>query len=373
MALIEVWLLSRSASGRSACRSFIRTFDAWLKEQGHFQSLDEAVKFQEEAVGRARFRVVDLAIAHVKMKGGTWKGMNTRFDALRSFFLFHRVELPKVRVHFEPTRDTTRGRLTLKIFVSLVRASGLRDQAIYLTLLQGFMDQHRFVTVFNRRGYELSQHIKEQGSQKPFRVDLLRGRKTNPHPFNSWLGHEALEAWKAYFDRIRGWPQPGEAAALDREGKPITHKAMYESHLRRLRKLRYITSVGDKYTRYGLGEHDIRDLAISLVEKAKPDGFNDLSAEFWAGHSVDPSFYRRVWDLDPTYNLEQFAMAEKQLNVISGPIDQETERQKEQIATLQKEIQTLHSKMNQITNMLPQKTEETELPTVQTKSRQQTH
>ena len=43
----------------------------------------------------------------------------------------------------------------------------------------------------------------------------------------------------------------------------------------------------EKNTRYGLGLHEIRDLARSTVEKATSEGFNPTSAEFWMGHSVD--------------------------------------------------------------------------------------
>jgi hypothetical protein len=68
----------------------------------------------------------------------------------------------------------------------LVREAGLKHCAIILTLFQGLMDQERFFSAFNRKGSELANHLKEKGVETPYRIDFLRGRKTNPRPFN-WV------------------------------------------------------------------------------------------------------------------------------------------------------------------------------------------
>jgi hypothetical protein len=188
-----------------------------------------------------------------------------------------------------------------------------------MSLLQSLMDQKRFFQ-FNTHGYELGQHIKEKGIDTPFRIDFLRGRKTNPQPFNSWLGHDALEAWKRYFEQVRGYPKEGEMAALvwNHKQKQLHPIAMRLGHLYNLRKLGYIKGKGKLTSRYGLGMHELRDLARSLLEKAKEVNFNTLSAEYWMGHTVDRMFYNKVWTLDPEYNLAQYRIAEKYLNVLSG-------------------------------------------------------
>lgn len=325
--LVEKWYLGFAESARGSYLSALRGFEAWLKDRGEFGSLEEAVRFQKGAAGDDRYRLSDLVAEYVREHGGTYKSLEWYYAVIRSFFLFCRAELPKVRVSFEPTKDATVSRLDLDVFKVLLKDSGLRDQAIYLTLFQGIIDQHRFFTSFNPRGFELGEHIKKSGVEVPFRVDFLRGRKRNYRAYNTWVGREALEAWRLYFERKRGYPKKGKCAALDQYGKPLTKEGFYRAHTRKLRKLGYVDGFGDVSSRYGYNPHELRDLARSVLEKAKGEGFNTLSAEYWMGHKVDPLFYNKIWKLDPAYNLEQYRIAEKHLNIVSG---MQTDRSHEQ-------------------------------------------
>ena len=315
--LLGLWLGRFSPGCRAGLRSVVLCFLRWVRGRGEFGSLGEMLEFQKGAVGDDRYRIVDLLISHVQDKGGTYKGMVDRYGMVRSFFLHHRAELPRVPVRFRPTRDQTVGRLDLNVLRMLVRCSGLRGQAIYLTLFQGLMDQTRFME-FNTRGFELAEHIRQRGIATPFRVEFLRGRKGNVKPFNTWIGRDALEAWRSYFERERGWPQPGEPAALDQRGKAMTKHSLCVAHWRLLRKLKFIDRWAKPGERFGLGLHELRDLARSILEKARADGFNPLSAEYWMGHTVDPLYYNKVWKLDPDYNLAQYRIAEKYLNITSN-------------------------------------------------------
>jgi hypothetical protein len=178
------------------------------------------------------------------------------------------------------------------------------------------MDQHRFFLYFNPKGQDLGEHIKKNGIDKSYRVNVLRGRKGNPKPYNTWIGRDALEAWKIYFDKERGWPKEGEGAALDRDGNPLSQNAFFLVHIRRLHRLGFLKENGNKASRSGVSLHEIRDLGRSLLEKAR-GSFNTNSAEYWMGHSVDPLFYNRIWQLDRDYNEAQYRAIEPILNIIS--------------------------------------------------------
>ena len=43
------------------------------------------------------------------------------------------------------------------------------------------------------------------------------------------------------------------------------------------------------------------------------------------GHTVDPMFYNKIWQLDQDYNLAQFHIAEKHLNILSYNHNESTE------------------------------------------------
>jgi hypothetical protein len=188
------------------------------------------------------------------------------------------------------------------------------------------MDQERYFSYFNKLGHELATHLKEKGVDVPFRVDFLRGRKTNPRPFNSWLGRDSLQAWKDYFERERGWPkQQGEAVALDIHGKPLGKRAFQAYYIRLQHRMKFANENGTLTTRYGYNLHELRDLARSILEKVKGeklgpdgDGFNTNSVELWMGHTIDKLYYTKTWEREPECNLEQYKIAERYLNVISG-------------------------------------------------------
>ena len=131
---------------------------------------------------------------------------------------------------------------------------------------------------------------------------------------------------KLYFEHERGYPKEGEPAAYAKVGRPLTRSGLLANHLYKMRKLGYIKKIGNGTSdRYGYGLHELRDLARSVLEKArgekldgKGEAFNPLSAEFWMGHSVDPLYYNKIWQLDPEYNLTQYRTAERYLNVVGG-------------------------------------------------------
>jgi hypothetical protein len=107
--------------------------------------------------------------------------------------------------------------------------------------------------------------------------------------------------------------------------------------------LKFVNGVGEKYTRYGLGLHDLRDLGRSILEKAKEQKFNVTSAEFWMGHlnAVDPLFYNKIWKLDPEYNLTQYKIAERYFNILSTTQESEQIHQQEELKKMQERLANL--------------------------------
>jgi len=174
---------------------------------------------------------------------------------------------------------------------------------------------------------------------------MLRGRKRNPKPYNTWIGRDALEAWRLYFENERGWPKKGEAVAMDQFKRPLSKRAFYLLHMYWLKRLKLIKEPSkDPATRYGLNLHEFRDLARSTLEKAIEEGFKTNSAEFWMGHTVDPLQYNKLWKLDPQYNLKQYRIAERYLNILTvAPPSQEVERQKEELEKMQDRLQRLEA------------------------------
>ena len=97
------------------------------------------------------------------------------------------------------------------------------------------------------------------------------------------------------------------------------------------------------WTRYGLGTHKIRTLAISQSQSAigktlNLDGrpFNPESAEYFAGHDVDELGYRQLHGLDPGYRKEQYLIVEPYLDPYGKR--EFTAQQQDEIEKMQKEV-----------------------------------
>jgi len=136
---------------------------------------------------------------------------------------------------------------------------------------------------------------------------------------------------KEYFEKERGYPKPGEPIWYGENHMfkdQVLGDAGYSQILARLlARLGYKPPVGTKTykvgsatIRYGLGPHEVRDVAISLSQKAVSQGFNPESAEYFVGHTVDPLGYRKPHDIDPEYRKQQYVIVEPFLNLYSSRV-----------------------------------------------------
>ena len=333
MNALEKWLENHLAeSSRPGNRSTLLLFENYVKTLDEpFKTLDEMVEFQQNAEKKDRYKIARLAVEFSQKRGGTHDAMSTRNGQIRSFFLYHNAALERVSTNFHATHDSVQSLLNEDVLKDLINNSDFKDKAILLTLFQSMMDESRF-QIFNKQYAEkLVKHLKEKGVDEPFKIDFLRGRKRNKKAYDTLIGRDGLEAWRVYFERERkgGWPNPGEALALDALGKPISSQALRRTHLYKLRKLGYVKEVrkGKNVGAYGYGLHNLRDLARSILDtiqgtklnKTDPDrdAFNANSAEYWMGHTIDPMGYNQMHNLDPTRSPKQYRIAESRLNIIS--------------------------------------------------------
>lgn len=153
-----------------------------------------------------------------------------------------------------------------------------------------------------------------------------------------------MEAWKLYFERIRDYPKQGEPAAVDNRRKALRKEAFVRVHTRRLARLKIIQPGKGTDTRCGYNLHELRDVARSVLEKAKEENFNTNSAEFWMGHNVDALFHNKIWKLDPAYNLMQYQIAEKHLSILSNPpVSEEIRKEEDRLKEMQERLAKLEA------------------------------
>jgi len=335
-----------SPSGRRSNGIRWNVFLRWLRTQRGWENAtpEGLVEFQEAATGRKRFEILNLIQKHVSEKGGTRKGMLSRYTAIRSFFLHNRVELPQDT--WDPgagTKEPTQGRLNVELIHRVIEGAKPRDRAILLTIFQGLMDLKRF-NDFNKKGAEsLVTHLRSSRHNRPLRIDFLKGRKANHKAFYTFIGRDALASWREYFEKERSWPKPNEPLAIARRTeRPMTEPAIrsifdglcFRFELKKNRPVK-----GDPGHRTGINLHEFRDVARSYLQAAKSNGLDETCVEFWMGHSIDPLNYNKFAELNPAYVEQNYRIAEKHLNILSTPLESEQiQQQEERIQALEKQL-----------------------------------
>jgi hypothetical protein len=86
-----------------------------------------------------------------------------------------------------------------------------------------------------------------------------------------------------------------------------------------------IPPIGGSHSRYGVSVKELRDLSLSLSQQAVGkendlgERFQESSAEYFAGHTVDDLGYRKLHQLEPEYRKRQYQLVEPYISPISSP------------------------------------------------------
>ena len=327
------WLSYVDDRGWSSDLAVLRDFLRYLKGRGFESHTPSALlEFQRKARREDReFELLDKLQEYLLQKSGTHKSLMLRHSKVRTFFKRNRIPLPEDDFKVKADREPVPDRLTVDVVRGVVSVADLGLKAFYLTLWSGLMDQERF-NIFNQKfGYSLGHHVELKGVKEPFLCEFAgRKQSRNKTVFYTFIGRDALAAWREYFERIRGYPKEGEAALVSQKfKKPYDKCSLSRKHLRILERLNYVKLDGRRCGGYGYGLHNFRDAARTLLHlEGKRDGLDLDCVEYWMGHVTDPNRYDKFYR-DKNYTLEQYHIAEKHLNIISGTQSVPTQDTKE--------------------------------------------
>jgi len=326
---VDVWAESK-ADPEHAKRIILRFCRSCSK------SPEELLEMQRKAASsrdeKKRLQVLDLVESYVRSLVGLKSSKKTILSWIRSFFAYHRRSLPEDKLFLrslKSDRERVSGRLTPEILRNmLISLSGdPRKRSMILTQLQSFSGVRELMLINKHYGHYIGEQIKK--GVHPIELEMKWGRKQNEKPWRTYLGKDAIEALKEYFEKDRGYPKLGEPVWYGEnpsfKDQVLGDAGYSQIFARLLARLGYRPPVGTRTykvgsmtVRYGLGPHEVRDVAISLSQKAVSQGFNPESADYFAGHTVDPLGYRKLHDIDPEYRSQQYLIVEPFLNLHSS-------------------------------------------------------
>jgi len=325
------------------------------------QVLDEQAKASRSDNPDDKYVLTDALLNWVnslELRRSTKKHMIT---VVRSFFTYYRRPLPspeRVRLQkLTDDHDEVIGKLDPDTFDNLIHAvhGDPRTESMILTQLQSFSGPGELVYISNKLGLHIAQELRR--GVNLVELHFPRGRKTNPRGWFTYIGADACDSLRAYF-KIRGWPNeenpiiwPSRGGRYGKSKDPLTRKAAALV----LERLAIGLGLRPKpngvlTSRYGYSIKEIRDLALSLSQRAvgeknsRGEPYTGESSEYFCGHNVDPLAYRRLHELDPEYRRRQYKIVEPFLSPLSHPrhaTQSQLEAQQKTIEQMKQRIEAL--------------------------------
>jgi hypothetical protein len=325
--------------------------------------LDEQAKDSRSENPDDKYRFTDALLDWVnslELRRSTKKHMIT---VVRSFFSYYRRPLPspeRVRLQkLTDDHDEVIGKLDPDTFDNLIHSvhGDPRTESMILTQLQSFSGPGELVYISNKLGLQVAQDLRRGVSL--VELHFPRGRKTNPRGWFTYIGADACDSLRAYF-KIRGWPSeenpiiwPSRGGRYGKSKDPLTRKAAALVFERLAITLGLRPKPNGVITsRYGYSIKEIRDLALSLSQRAvgeknsRGEPYTGESSEYFCGHNVDPLAYRRIHELDPEYRRRQYKIVEAFLSPLSHPrhaTQSQLEAQQKTIEQMKQRLEALET------------------------------
>jgi hypothetical protein len=293
----------------------------WCKRKKLWATAEEMLKDYKGLSATEKYMHQDALIDYVKTKRtGTSDRRHTWF-AVRSFYAYHRLPLPKATSSelsrmFRPSENDKRkavetSPLMLDEVRRLIQNVTHPYKAGLMTLLQSGMGLAEFEE-FNLAGWRKT--TEKLTAPEPSRIDLYREKtsRTTVKKYYTWLGRDAKEL-------LREWlvmrPKNPESVALFlvynknlKRYVPLSGRILSDKVRQVAKKIGLIKP--DRLKRYRVHAHEFRDLFKSLCTLS---GVSPVASEFFLGHGIDKLGYDKSPQYDEAWFRREYLKVEPKL------------------------------------------------------------
>ena len=311
----------------------------WCKKKRLWATAEEMLKNYKALSSTEKYKHQDALIEYVKTKKtGTSDRRHTWF-AVRSFYAYHRLSLPKATSSelnrmFRPSENDKRKAVeTSPLMLDDVRRLIMNVphpyKAALMTLLQSGMGLAEYEE-FNLAGWRKT--TEKFTTPEPLRIDLYREKtsRTTVNRYYTWLGRDAKEL-------LREWlvmrPENSSSDALFlvynknlKRYVPLTGRTLSDMVRQIAKKIGLIKP--DQLKRYHVHAHEFRDLFKSLCTLC---GVSSVASEFFLGHGIDKLGYDKSPQYDEAWFRREYVKVESKLNILSNPTGTNLEERMDQM------------------------------------------
>lgn len=299
----------------------------WVKSKKHWQSAKAMLDDYDKLDEKERFKHLDILKQYVKSKKtGTSDRWNT-WCAVRSFYEYHRLSLPRLprseasRI-FKPSETDKRRALELAPLMldeirELIMNMRQPYRAAFAVIFQGAMGLAEFAQFNENTWHKVVEDLDKPG---PTRVDLYRSKtsRTDVRKYYTFISNDAkilIKQWLQVRPEAEGLKHLFLTFNKNtRKWVPIASPRIGSAITKAAKRTGLIKENGLK--RYHIHAHEVRDLFKSLCTLS---GVNHVASELFLGHTLDKLGYDKSPEYDEEWFRNEYRKVEPQLNVLSNP------------------------------------------------------
>ncbi len=341
---------------------FVRYLD-WAKERGYWNSAQEMLDEYKKLPKGEEYKHLDALIEYVSSLDTGLNDRKNRFQAVRSFYEYHRCQLPKLsraeagRI-FRPSEADKKRAIELKpLEIDEVRRIILNApmpyKAALMVVFQSAMGPSEFNQFNTRVWKKMITKLDEDG---PIRVDLIREKvsKQSVKRYYTFISDDAKQLLKEWLEMRPDCESSALFVTYNKNLKkhvPVTGRLLGNMLLKIAKKLGLVENNG--LNAYHIHLHEFRDLFKSICTIK---GVNRVASEFFLGHTIDKLGYDKSPWYDENFFREEYKKIEPELNILSNTGGMNLERAKEEvkkevgelIINLQKENKELKEQLSKL-------------------------
>ncbi len=327
----------KPSTARSYVYYFLKYLE-WVKESRYWSSAEEMLNEAKTGDRDTLYSHLDILLEYIKQQKTGVKDRKNKFQAVKSFYEYHRVFLPKLsrqeinRV-FQPSeadklRAVTLPPLTIAELREIIIHAPQPYKAAYMVCFQAALAASEY-DQFNKFAWK--QIIDKLDEKEPIRIDLFRSKvsKTEIKKYYTFLGEDAKMLIKSWLKERLDCGRDELFVVYNRRKKeyvPLTSRLLGNMLTKIAKRIGIIEQNG--LNRYHVHLHEFRDLFKSLCTL---HGVNAVASEFFLGHVIDRLGYDKSPEYDVEWFKQEYLKVEPVLNVLSNVGAKEIERAKEEV------------------------------------------
>ena len=203
---LSFWVSRLDVNTQKANRSHFNRWMSWLNTKPDWEKTTPRALLVRHLEIEDKYVIVDLLQEYINGLNLRKSSKRKAYSVIRPFFNHNRCALPPdTTFRIRSDKPPVQAKLSIQDIADVIATSNLRYRSLILFKWQSLLDNERLIFANLHCSDQILKQIKN--NEHPVRIDLP-GRKSNENDtegaFYTFIGSDAVEALKEYFDKVQG-------------------------------------------------------------------------------------------------------------------------------------------------------------------------